>query len=260
MNRRVQNDEGEWVNDEPMPRNVKVYVATTHVHDSCGSGDPIFVTASSAPRAGRPRRPARSAPRTSWSSTTASARSASRSSTCPRASTRPAPGPGQLRGRLRWISSYSPRTSCSPQCRTSSASSPRSRSSWCPFQPGLPITRVDLPTDRRRPRGGLGCPQRPVRPHAQPGARLGHHLHHRGPPQRRAGQPAPLRPARGPSASPPPSGCGPTASAGASSTPARPGCRPTSTAERIAATTVLTGAVQPAASRGLPGRVHGRRP
>jgi single-strand DNA-binding protein len=44
VNRRVQNDEGEWVNDEPTPHNVKVYgSAATHVHDSCGSGDPIFV-------------------------------------------------------------------------------------------------------------------------------------------------------------------------------------------------------------------------
>jgi len=44
VNRRVQNDEGEWVNDEPMPHNVKVYgSAATHVHDSCGSGVPIFV-------------------------------------------------------------------------------------------------------------------------------------------------------------------------------------------------------------------------
>lgn len=44
VNRRVQNDEGEWVNDEPTPDNVKVYgSAATHVHDSCGSGDPIFV-------------------------------------------------------------------------------------------------------------------------------------------------------------------------------------------------------------------------
>ena len=44
VNRRVQNDEGEWVNDEPTPPNAKVYgSAATQVHDSCGSGDPIFV-------------------------------------------------------------------------------------------------------------------------------------------------------------------------------------------------------------------------
>lgn len=42
VNRRVKNDAGEWVNDEPTPHNVKVYgSAATHVHDSCGSGDPI---------------------------------------------------------------------------------------------------------------------------------------------------------------------------------------------------------------------------
>jgi single-strand DNA-binding protein len=44
VNRRVQNDEGEWVNDGPTPDNVKVYgYAATRVHDSCGSGDPIFI-------------------------------------------------------------------------------------------------------------------------------------------------------------------------------------------------------------------------
>jgi len=43
VNRRIQNA-GEWVNDEPTPHNVKVYgSAATHVHDSCGSGDPIIV-------------------------------------------------------------------------------------------------------------------------------------------------------------------------------------------------------------------------
>ncbi len=53
-------------------------------------------TASSAPRAGRTRRPARSAPRTSWSLTTASARSASRSGTSPRASSALPARPTQL--------------------------------------------------------------------------------------------------------------------------------------------------------------------
>ena len=44
VNRRVQNDQGEWVSDEPTAHNVKIFgSATTHVHDSCGSGDPIFV-------------------------------------------------------------------------------------------------------------------------------------------------------------------------------------------------------------------------
>jgi len=44
VNRRIQNDAGEWVNDEPTPLNVRVYgFAATHVHDSCGSGDPIIV-------------------------------------------------------------------------------------------------------------------------------------------------------------------------------------------------------------------------
>ena len=44
VNRRVQNDEGEWVNDEPTAHNVKIFgSAATHVHDSCGSGDPIVV-------------------------------------------------------------------------------------------------------------------------------------------------------------------------------------------------------------------------
>ena len=44
VNRQVENDAGEWVNDEPTPHDVKVYgSAATHVHDSCGSGDPIFV-------------------------------------------------------------------------------------------------------------------------------------------------------------------------------------------------------------------------
>jgi single-strand DNA-binding protein len=45
VNRRVQNDEGEWVNDEPTDHNVKIFgSAGPRVHDSCGSGDPpIFV-------------------------------------------------------------------------------------------------------------------------------------------------------------------------------------------------------------------------
>ena len=44
VNWRVQNDEPEWVNDEPTAHNVKIFgSAATHVHDSCGSGDPIFV-------------------------------------------------------------------------------------------------------------------------------------------------------------------------------------------------------------------------
>lgn len=42
VNRRVQN-EGEWFN-EPTAHDVKIFgSAATHVHDSCGSGDPIFV-------------------------------------------------------------------------------------------------------------------------------------------------------------------------------------------------------------------------
>ena len=44
VNRRVQNDQGEWVSDEPTAHNVKIFgSAATHVHDSCASGDPIFV-------------------------------------------------------------------------------------------------------------------------------------------------------------------------------------------------------------------------
>ncbi|GAA1130227.1 single-stranded DNA-binding protein [Nocardioides aquiterrae] len=44
VNRRVQNDQGEWVNDEPTAHNVKIFgSAATHVQDSCGSGAPIFV-------------------------------------------------------------------------------------------------------------------------------------------------------------------------------------------------------------------------
>ena len=44
VNLRVQNDQGEWVSDEPTAHNVKIFgSAATHVHDSCGSGDPLFV-------------------------------------------------------------------------------------------------------------------------------------------------------------------------------------------------------------------------
>jgi len=44
VNRRIHNEAGEWVNGEPTAHNVKVYgSAATHVHDSCGSGDPIVV-------------------------------------------------------------------------------------------------------------------------------------------------------------------------------------------------------------------------
>jgi single-strand DNA-binding protein len=44
VNRRIQNDQGEWVSDEPTAHNVQMFgSAATHVHDSCGSGDPIFV-------------------------------------------------------------------------------------------------------------------------------------------------------------------------------------------------------------------------
>ena len=44
VNRRIQNDQGEWASDEPTAHNVKIFgSAATPVHDSCGSGDPIFV-------------------------------------------------------------------------------------------------------------------------------------------------------------------------------------------------------------------------
>lgn len=44
VNRRFQHDQGEWVSDEPTAHNVKIFgSAATRVHDSCGSGDPIFV-------------------------------------------------------------------------------------------------------------------------------------------------------------------------------------------------------------------------
>ena len=44
VNRRVQNEQGEWVSDEPTAHNVRIFgSAATHVHDNCGSGDPIFV-------------------------------------------------------------------------------------------------------------------------------------------------------------------------------------------------------------------------
>lgn len=44
VNRRVQNDEREWGTDEPTAHNVKIFgSAAPHVHDSCGSGDLIFV-------------------------------------------------------------------------------------------------------------------------------------------------------------------------------------------------------------------------
>lgn len=82
VNRRVQNDAGEWVDDEPTPRNVKVYgTADPSLHDSAGRGDASSSRAWRRPRAGPTRRPARRAPRTSWSSTTGSARSAARSGT-----------------------------------------------------------------------------------------------------------------------------------------------------------------------------------
>ncbi|GAW49677.1 MULTISPECIES: single-stranded DNA-binding protein [unclassified Nocardioides] len=44
VNRRVQDDEGEWVNDKPTAHNVEIFgSAATHGHDSGGSGDPTFV-------------------------------------------------------------------------------------------------------------------------------------------------------------------------------------------------------------------------
>src|SRR5688500_17976120 len=44
INRGVQNDRAEWVSDELSSQNVKIFGSTaTHVHDSCGSGAPIFV-------------------------------------------------------------------------------------------------------------------------------------------------------------------------------------------------------------------------
>ena len=43
VKRRVQNDQGEWVSEEPTAHNVKIFGSATHVHDSCGSVDPIFV-------------------------------------------------------------------------------------------------------------------------------------------------------------------------------------------------------------------------
>ncbi|MEZ0579127.1 single-stranded DNA-binding protein [Nocardioides sp. MH1] len=44
VNRRIQDHQGEWVNDEPTSQNVKIVgSAATRVHESCGSGDPTFV-------------------------------------------------------------------------------------------------------------------------------------------------------------------------------------------------------------------------
>jgi single-strand DNA-binding protein len=44
VNRGIQNEVGEWVNHGPTPHNVKFHSsAATHVHESCGSGDPIVV-------------------------------------------------------------------------------------------------------------------------------------------------------------------------------------------------------------------------
>lgn len=44
VNRRVQNDAGEWVDEEPTAHNVKVYgTAATNLHDSAGRGDRITV-------------------------------------------------------------------------------------------------------------------------------------------------------------------------------------------------------------------------
>lgn len=44
VNRRIQKEAGEWVNDEPTRHKVKVYgSAATPVQDSCGSGDPIIM-------------------------------------------------------------------------------------------------------------------------------------------------------------------------------------------------------------------------
>ena len=43
-NRRFQADQGQWVSDEPTAHNVRNFgSAADHVHDICGSGDPIFV-------------------------------------------------------------------------------------------------------------------------------------------------------------------------------------------------------------------------
>jgi single-strand DNA-binding protein len=90
VSRRVQNDEGEWVNDEPIAHNVKIFgSAATHVHDSCGSGDAIFVHGLERTESWPDKETGESAPSTSWSTTTGSARSASRSSTSPRASSAP---------------------------------------------------------------------------------------------------------------------------------------------------------------------------
>ncbi len=44
VNRRIQEETGEWVNDEPTPHNVTIYgSAAPHVHDTFSSGDPIVV-------------------------------------------------------------------------------------------------------------------------------------------------------------------------------------------------------------------------
>jgi single-strand DNA-binding protein len=44
VSRRVQNDEGKCVNDEPTAHNFNIFgSAAAHVHDGCGPGDPIFV-------------------------------------------------------------------------------------------------------------------------------------------------------------------------------------------------------------------------
>ena len=44
VNHRIRNEEGEWVDDEPTPHNVKVYgAAVINLYDSAGRGDRIMV-------------------------------------------------------------------------------------------------------------------------------------------------------------------------------------------------------------------------
>lgn len=44
VNHRIRNEEGEWVDAEPTPHNVKVYgAAAMNLYDSAGRGDRIMV-------------------------------------------------------------------------------------------------------------------------------------------------------------------------------------------------------------------------
>ncbi|NHA01259.1 DUF4192 family protein [Nocardioides sp. W3-2-3] len=94
------------------------------------------------------------------------------------------------------MSSYSPRTSLLAAVPHVLGFKPEESVVLVPFGPGLPITRVDLPTSAAAREGVWDAISGPYGRHARPGARLGILCFTEDRRSAEPGQPAPVQPTR----------------------------------------------------------------